>query len=104
MLNLIKDLIECGNKHCNHIATNKKISKLQKEYFKSLKECLPMKNKKKKDCIDKQTKKAKHFKLNKKRSKCIDKNCKEKQLLNSIIKSNNFKKLLNKKLKRSKKV
>ena len=48
MSNLINDLIACGNKHCDHIATIKKISKLQKQYFKSLRECFPIKNKKKK--------------------------------------------------------
>ena len=109
MSNLINDLIACGNKHCDHIATNEEISKLQKEYFKSLlTECVPIKNKKeKKKCIKKQTKKSKHLKLNKKRSKCIDKNCNEKHL-NSIINSNQFRKKLNKKLnkklKSSKKV
>jgi hypothetical protein len=113
MSNLIKDLVACGNKHCDHIATNEEISKLQKEYFKSLlTECFPIKNKKeKKNCITKQTKKSKHLKLNKKRSKCIDKNCNQKQILNSIIKSNHFKqnfkkklnKKINKKLKSSKK-
>ena len=115
MSNLIKDLIACGNKHCDHIATNEEISKLQKEYFKSLlTDCIPIKNKKeKKKCINKKTKKSKHLKLNKKRSKCIDKNCNQKkQILNSIIKSNHFKqnfkkklnKKINKKLKSSKKV
>ena len=85
MSNLIKDLIACGNKHCDHIATNEEISKLQQEYFKSLlTDCIPIKNKKeKKKCINKKTKKSKHLKLNKKRSKCIDKNCNQKkQILN----------------------
>jgi hypothetical protein len=86
MSNLIKDLIKCGNKHCNHIATNKQISKLQKKYFKSLqKECFPMNNNNKKKCIKKQTKKAKHFKLFNKRTKCIKKHCKEKKILNNLF-------------------
>jgi hypothetical protein len=79
MSNLINDLIACGNKHCDHIATIKKISKLQKQYFKSLKKCFSMNNNNKKKCIKSQTDKSKHLKLNKKRSKCINKNCKKKQ-------------------------
>ena len=52
MSNLIKDLVACGNKHCDHIATNEEISKLQKEYFKSLlTECFPIKNKKEKKIV-----------------------------------------------------
>tara|TARA_B100000768_G_scaffold128156_1_gene118765 strand:- start:891 stop:1202 length:312 start_codon:yes stop_codon:yes gene_type:complete len=76
-----KELILCGNKKCNHIATNKDIMKLQMKHLKKISEDCKNSNNKPKcaKIYNKQNPKPKFKILYDKKEKCISKHCKKKK-------------------------
>jgi len=87
-----KEIIKCGNKYCNHIATNKKINKLQSSFIKeTFDKCKDLKDKpkSKRKCVENKKKTSSNYKkfktLYNKRTKCMTKNCESKRQLNKII-------------------
>ena len=90
-----KELILCGNKHCDHIATNKAIMKLQMKHLKKMmKSCKSYNNKPKcAKSYNKLNPNPKFKILNNKKEECIRKHCKEKQTkVHNILFSSNKKK------------
>jgi len=101
-----KELILCGNKHCDHIATNKTIMKLQMQHLKKMmKSCKSSNNKPKcAEMYNKQNPNPKFKILNNKKEECIRKHCKEKQTkVHTILFSSNKKKKKSKKSKKKSK-
>jgi len=92
-----KEIIKCGNKHCNHIATNKEINKLQYSFIKeTFDKCKNLKDKSKRKCVENKKKTSSKYKkfmtLYNKRTKCMTKNCESKRQLNKIINKSKKKK------------